>query len=246
MADKNKKPSKLDAVNSPLTPKRRKKGKGIFIVLGILTAVGIAGFIFKDQISAFLGNALKDVPIVNEFFKQDADPYKNLTKQQVITELQNKTLAEENLNQTISELEEQNRALTEKISALEQYESNYAEFISQKQVWDENIAKTNPQMFLEQFEKMYPDTMEAIYRDLKIDDILTKKQKDFSNTVAQMEEEQAAKALETLIATDPELIKQIFEGMQQDRKSLILSNMQSQNAAVVIKLLSPEITQNDE
>lgn len=246
MADKKEKPVKMETVDSPIKHKKRKKRTGFFIGLGVFIAIVAAGIVFRNLIGAYLGNVLKDVPIANEIFKQDTDPYKSLTKQQLVTQIQQKTLEQETQNQTVIDLQEQNDALQQKITALQEYEAKYAEFISQKQAWDANIAQTNPQMFIEQFEKMYPDTMEEIYRDLKIDDQLTKEQKEFSNTVAQMEEEQAAKALEALIATDPDLIKQIFEGMKQERKSLILSNMQSENAAVVIKLLSPDRVQNDE
>lgn len=246
MANKNEKPVKTETVDSPIKRKKHKKRNGLFIGLGILIVLVLMGIVFRNQISAYLGNVLKDVPIANEFFKQETDPYKLLTKQQLVTQLEQKTAEQEALSQTLTELQQEKSSLEEKITALKEYEAKYAEFISQKQAWDETIARTDPQMFLEQFEKMYPDTMEAIYRDLKIDDILTKEQKEFSNTVAQMEEEQAAKALEALITTDTELIKQIFEGMKQERKSLILSNMQSENAAVVIKLLSPDGVQNDE
>ncbi len=55
-----------------------------------------------------------------------------------------------------------------------------------------------------------------------------------------MDESQAAKALELLIATDSELLQVIFEGMNTDRKALILSEMTSESAAQVIKLIAPD------
>lgn len=55
-----------------------------------------------------------------------------------------------------------------------------------------------------------------------------------------MDEIQAAEALELLISTDSELLQVIFEGMNTDRKALILSEMASGSAAQVIKLIAPD------
>ena len=59
--------------------------------------------------------------------------------------------------------------------------------------------------------------------------------------IGEMDEEQAALALEKIIATDPELIKIIFDGMERERQALILSSMTTQGAAQVIKIISPGI-----
>ncbi|MDF2612688.1 MAG: hypothetical protein K0S71_474 [Clostridia bacterium] len=244
---KKEKQENKEANNLPSLPKKQKKGKGILVFFGILIITGVIGFVFRKQLSSTLGNALKNVPIANKLFKQeDTDPYSNLTKEELISQLETAKNEQDALNQKVLDIEGQNLELEERINTLKQYEAQYTDFLNQKQAWDEKIAKTNPKLFLEQFEKIYPDTMEKIYKDIKIDDMLTKEQKEFCNTVGQMEQDQAAKALETLISTDPELIKLVFEGMEQERKSLILSSMQSQNAATVIKLLSPNVDGTNE
>jgi len=234
-----------DIAPLPLVPKKRKKGNKFFMLFIILAITVLLGFVFRKQIGNYLGNTLKNVPVANKIFKQNAEPISNVTKEQLIKDLEISKMEKDNLNQEVLDLQVQNQGLEEKMNALKKYESQYTDFLNQKQAWDEKIAKTNPKMFLEQFEKMYPDTMEKIYKDIKIDAIITTKQKEFCNTVGQMEEVQAAKALEELITTDPELIKLVFEGMEQERKSLILSSMQSQNAAIVIKLLSPSVDGNN-
>lgn len=222
--------------------KKRKKRKGVIILVLIIGIMGITGFIFKKPINNFLAKNLANVPVVNQWFKPetDQDPYGNTSKQQLITELEEKKIEISSLEEAQLVLEKENMLLQEKISSLKTYEDKYSEFLEQKEEWDKEIAKTDPKLFIAQIEKMYPDMAKEIYQEIKIDDLLTKEQKSFSSTIGQMEEEQAAKALEVLIPTDPELIKVIFEGMQAERKSLILSSMTSANAARVIKLLSPE------
>lgn len=56
-----------------------------------------------------------------------------------------------------------------------------------------------------------------------------------------MDEERAAKALEKIVPTDPELVKLIFNGMQTERQGLVLSAMDSSIAAQTIKILSPNL-----
>lgn len=130
--------------------------------------------------------------------------------------------------------------LSQQNETLKQYETMYNEFLEQKEAWDEEIAKTNTDLFIDQFEKMYPDTATQIYTVLKGQKNLSNKQKQLSKTIEQMDEVQAAKALELLMTTDAELLQVIFEGMSTDRSALILSEMKSEVAAQVIKLIAPE------
>ncbi|WP_069997454.1 hypothetical protein [Cellulosilyticum sp. I15G10I2] len=246
MANKNSKSIELEAKPSPIEPKKNKKGKQLLVFVVILAVVGIVGFVFRKQLGQFLAANLKNVPIVGSVFKEESDPYLNITKEQLIQELEVKKTEQTNLDQRIKSLQEQNEILEQRITDLKEYEVKHEDFLNQKEAWDKEVAKTNPNMFLEQFEKMYPETMEKIYKDIKIDTQITKAQKQFATTIAQMEPEQAARALEILIPTDPELIKLIFASMEQERKSLILNNMLSSNAATVIKLLSPDVTLTNE
>ena len=96
-------------------------------------------------------------------------------------------------------------------------------------------------MFIEQFEKIYPETAAELYKTLKGEAINTKEQQALAKAVGEMDEDQAAKALEVLLTTDSELVQTIMKEMKDERKSLILSSMTSEGAATVIKLISPEI-----
>lgn len=59
--------------------------------------------------------------------------------------------------------------------------------------------------------------------------------------IEQMDEDQAAKALEKIVSTDPELVKLIFNGMGAEKQGLVLSAMDSSIAAQTIKILSPDL-----
>ena len=146
----------------------------------------------------------------------------------------------ERLKAQVESLEERNIALDEKNKDLTQYETMYTEFMNQKAAWDETVARTNPELFIEQFETVYPEIAERIYQGLKREQVLSDEQKKLSTTIGQMDEDQAAAALELLISTDSELIQSIFSGMGTDRRALILSAMTKEGAAQVIKLISPD------
>lgn len=222
-------------------PKKRKKGKIFLIILVLMIIIASLGFVFRKQINQYLSPYLKKVPIIGTLFEEKQDPYDGRTKEEIVGQLEILQLEYDQLNQKFQDSQDQNETLEQKIKSLETYEIQYQDFITQKQAWDEEIAKTNPNLFIEQFKKMHSETAERIYEEMQSNIQITKEQKQFVNAVAQMDVEQAAKALEILIPTDAELIRFILLGMEQERKSLILSSMESANAATVIKLLSPQV-----
>lgn len=226
--------TKETPLTPPLTPRKRKKKKWPLIMIFILIIAGLVYF-FREPIFSKLSN----VPVIGEFIPA-------ASKEEVLSteELRIKVRAQEQeierLKAENKTLEASNTALSSKNESLKQYESMYTEFIAQKEAWDETVAKTNTELFMDQFESVYPDTAERIYKTLKGEKILSDKQKALSKTIGEMDEAQAAKALELLISTDSELIQVIFEGMNADEKALILSEMSSTSAAQVIKLISPD------
>lgn len=215
-----------------------KKKKGLIIVLVIILLIGVVGFIFRKPINNFLGTTLSGVPIVGNLFKVEEGTlsYDELERKLSTTELEATTLKGQ-----VETYETEIKALEEKIETLKQYETNYSNFLAQKEAWDENVAQTNKDLFIEQFEQVYPDTAEQIYSELKGQSIMSKDQKAYASTIGQMDAEQAAKALEILLNTDPELIQMIFENMGQEQKAAILDNMSAQSAAQTMKLISPDI-----
>lgn len=236
MSKKEEKNKTEQVTPSPLVPKKRKKRKWPFILLFLLIIAG-AVFFFRKPILM----EIRKIPVVGKFVPVTSDMEENkpsIEELEVITKSQEREL--EQLNAKIAELESSNAALSEKKKSLLQYETMYNDFMNQKAAWDEEVARTDPERFMSQFESIYPDVANQIYKTLKGEKILSDKQRELSNTIGQMDEEQAAKALELLITTDPELIQSIFDGMAADRKALILSEMNSAAAAQVIKLISPD------
>lgn len=224
--------------NTPYTkPEKPKKKKGFIIVLVIILLIGVAGFIFRKP----LGTILQDVPVIGNLFQVEGEEeklsYNDLQNKLASTELEATTLKGQ-----VENYEAEIKALEEKIETLKQYETSYSSFLAQKEAWDESVAKTNKELFIEQFEQIYPDTAERIYSELKGQSMMSKEQKSYASTIGQMDSEQAAKALEILLNTDPELIQMIFDNMGQEQKAAIMDNMSSEGAAQTMKLISPDMT----
>ena len=221
-------------VTTPLVPKKRKKKKWPILMIVLLIIGGLL-FFFKEPIL----NGLSKVPVIGRFIPLEEEE-ENLSAEELKVKVDTQTHEIERLKAQVESLENDKVALEEKNKDLVQYESMYTDFMNQKATWDETVAKSNPELFIEQFETFYPEVAERIYQSLKGEQILSDEQKKLSVTIGQMDENQAAAALELLISTDPELIQAIFAGMGTDRKALILSAMTEQGAAQVIKLISPD------
>lgn len=219
---------------TPFTPKKRRKKKWPIIILFILIIAGISYF-FRSPII----QKMRSIPVINRFMS-DPSQEEILSAEALSAKVQLQEQEIEKLKAEKTTLEASYSDLSQQNEALKQYETMYNEFLEQKEAWDEEIAKTNTDLFIDQFEKMYPDTATQIYTVLKGQKNLSNKQKQLSKTIEQMDEVQAAKALELLMTTDAELLQVIFEGMSTDRSALILSEMKSEVAAQVIKLIAPE------
>lgn len=220
----------------PIVPRKRKKKKWPIILL-LLIIIGGVVFFFRKPIL----NGLRKVPVIGKILpipEESQEPELSTEELKVKVKSQEKEI--EQLNAKLTEMESEKQAMTEKNKSLSQYETMYNDFMNQKAAWDEQVARTNKDLFIKQFESVYPDVAQEIYKTLKGEQILSDKQKELSNTIGQMDEEQAAAALEKLISTDSELIQSIFEGMGTDQRALILSAMQPGSAAQVIKLISPD------
>lgn len=222
----------------------KKKRKGSFkniIILFLLLTIGVMAIYYnRDLINNFLATNFKQVPVLNKVFKLPSDPYFNQSKKALIENIKQRDTQIATLNDDIANLKEEISLLEKRITDLQEYEKNYDEFMKQKQMWDEEIAKTDPSLFIKQYEQMYPKNAEEVYKELKNQEIMTKQHKEYSKTIEQMDEKAAAQSLEILLKTDPELVKLVFNNMSSDKRAAILSEMKAESASQIIKLIYPE------
>lgn len=223
------------SIAPPLVPKKRKKKKWPIVIIILLVLVGMIYFFRQPILSG-----LSKVPVIGNFIPVQENGEEKLSANELKIKVTSQEKEIEKLNKEIETLKSTNEALTDKNKSLAEYEEKYTDFMEQKAAWDESVARTNTDLFIKQFESVYPEVAERIYQSLKGEKIVSDKQKQLSTTIGQMDEEQAAAALEVLISTDSELVQSIFEGMTTDQRASILSAMSEKAAAQVIKLISPD------
>lgn len=221
--------------------KKKKTGRiAVLVIIGIVIGTGSLLFLNRHKIA----NLVKDIPVLNQVFKQTnkaEDPYGNLTNEQLKEKIVSLEKSLEQATIKIGSLENDKVLLNEKIDALKQYETQYNDFLTQKSNWDADIARTDPELFIKQFETFYPDVAARLYEELKGEAQLNKKQKDFALTISTMDPKKAAEALTTLVKTDPELVKVILEPMKKENRAAILDEMSPNISAQIMKLISPEL-----
>lgn len=233
---KEKKVQEVNNAIPPFKPKKRKKKKWFFTGL-IFILLLVTGFVFRKP----LANFLRNVPMVGRIIPSAVESEAVLSKDEILAQYEKQKQEMLTLEEKINMLEESNKDLQTRNDTLKEYESKYEDFLKQKEAWDQSIAESNPELFIDQFEKIYPETAAELYKTLKGEVVNTKEQQALAKAVGEMDEDQAAKALEVLLTTDAELVQTIMKEMKDDRKSLVLSSMTSEGAAKVIKLISPEI-----
>ena len=236
MAKPEAKNKEIKEIAPDTKPPKAKKGKRVIIFIIIIVILGGIIFIFRNPIKNFLSG----VPVIGNLFTAEEAklPYDELESKLTSSELELATLQSK-----VTAYESEIKALEDKIETLEQYEANYSNFLAQKEAWDESVAETNQDLFIEQFEATYPETAEKIYSELKGESFISAEQKAYASTIGQMDSEQAAKALEMLLSSDPELVQIIFNNLGKEQKAAILDNMTSESAAQTMKLISPDINE---
>lgn len=229
----NKKQQDTALRDSPKKDKKRGKRKGwiLLIVMGCLM-VGI-WFLRKP----ILDTAMK-IPIIAENLPKSSKEV-TLSYEQLNDKVNKQIQEISGLKKQIEELESEKRTLMAQNEHLKEYESQYTEFIEQKNSWDQSVAEAHPELFIEQFEKMNPEHAEHMYSLLKGEKVLTDQQKQVALMVGGMDAEKAAAALEKLLVSDSDLIQVIFNGLSKDNKAKILSEMTADTAAKIIKLVAP-------
>ena len=236
--DKNKNEDKneLEVLPSKKEAKKKKKRKQKFLITLVLIGV-IGGVAYNNK------EALSQVPVIGQFFApfvEEGDSYQGLSKEEAIAKL---TETEQLLTQMTDEalaMEEEVLALRTRVETLTQYEMQYQEFELQKQTWNETLAKENPELYIEQFEKINPEQAEIIYAEIKGLQEWHKDYKKYANMVGSIEDSKAGEIFEALLKTDLTLVKQVFENIDAERQAQILSQMTTEGAAQIIKLISPE------
>lgn len=230
---KDKKGKKEKKDKKEKKEKKPKKKKGCFItilIMAILIGVVVAIFGFNvGGIKEKLRPTLSKIPIINKMISKE--PEKNVTKEA-------EPQKQEDIQ--IEELNKQVIELNKEIERLKVFENSQVKFKEEKSQFDKMIALKEPKSYSTFYEQIAPENADKLYKEAIANDKQSKKLDDYMKTFENMKKDAASKILGELMLTDIDLVISILDALPSEKRSEILSTMDSKDAATCVKLLSPK------
>lgn len=221
-----------------------KKGSTLkgFLLGTTITAVACGGlFCYSNVGYDFIAENVKEIPVLSSLFELTDDKKEKMEIDVLRDKLSNSELLLSSLTVERDELRKNKETLQAEVEKLRTYEEQYSEFESLKEAWSSNIATDNLDTFKQVFQEINPDTASSLYSDIMSNDKKDVDLKEYSSVIGEMDTSKSAKAIEKLVVTDSELVKDMFDSMNKEMQAAILSEMETKAAAVVMKLISPDI-----
>ncbi len=239
-----KKEEKLRKKEAKKSKKGNKPFRLIFKVILLIIILFIISFIIvKNDLfgmgDSFLGDFLKEVPIVNSFLPPELEGSESLGRDELLIENAKLEKEVEALKTKNEVLEKQRENLELEIDRLKLFETEYLEFKTAKEAFDLEVASGDPVQYVNYYSSIYPENAERIYKEI-VGEVYN--QEEVARYIARFEALDAstcAQILEELIFTDLNLVVAIIDEMVVDKSAEVLENMDSVNASMVMKRLTP-------
>lgn len=221
---------------------KKKIGCFVSIIVTILI-VGTLIALIKFNVLGIgtkLSGPLGNVPIIKNLLPTtEQDAFSNLTKEELAT--LNQSLEETNSSYTeiIASLNNKIDELNSELSRLREIEDEQIQFKADKEEFDRLIALNDPSAYASFYESISPENAEELYKEAVTKNELSKEFKTYALTFENMKKDAAATVLEELISSDIDLVVQILEYLSSEKRADILSAMDSKNAAMCVKKMTP-------
>lgn len=226
-----------EILEEPIKKKRRLGCLFSIIIFALIigSLVAILGFNVGNIRDKYLRPGLERIPIIRNLLppiEESEEPVEQDNKNQ------NEFIQDQ--EDTIKSLTKEINDLNTEIKRLKEFEANQLKFKEEKEQFDKMIALNDPKAYSIFYEKIAPENADKLYKEVINKNINDKKFKEYIKTFENMKKDAAAKILEELILTDMDLVITILENLSSEKRSEVLSKMDSTNAATVTKLLSPQ------
>lgn len=228
--------------------KKKKKGKGkkiAFLLIFILIIAALAAvFIFNlfDIREKYLRPVLQNVPIVKNILPetQEQDEFGAMTKEQLVVEVKKMRSENERLQESNNVLNDRIKTLQSENTSLKELESQYEEFRTEREQFENMVASGDPQAYANFYEGINPEHAEELYKEAIVSTSADTELKNYVQTFENMKKDAAAKALEELVGTDMDLVVRILQNISTEQRGAILSVMDTANTAAIIKQMAPD------
>lgn len=243
MAKKNKKNKKIEQEQEDLDlieqdtededtdePKKKKGGcllKLLIFLIIIAIPIALISFNVGNIRDKYLRPGLEKIPIIKNLLPPLEEG--ETAEIEVVDEKQ----------QTIDSLTKEIEELNKEITRLKAFEQAQLQFKAEKEQFDKMIALNDPKAYSSFYKSIAPENAEELYKQAISKEVTDKKFKEYIQTFETMKKDSVATILEELMVTDMDLVITILQNLSSDKRSEILSAMDSKNAASCSKLLAP-------
>jgi len=232
---------------------RDKENKGGLVGRLIITVISLAlfllvaavGFNFAGMRERYLRGIIDSIPIVNSLFPPpqthdgDRDPRDLMTNAELISEIYALQNEIDMLNSDNDDLKRRIGIYTAEIENLRAVEEQQEQFRNDKNEFDKLIAMRDPASYTKFYESISPENADTLYREAGLASGRVQALKRLTNTVSAMEESTSARMLETLMATDMDLVVLLLTNISTGTSGMIIESMSAENAAAVVKRMAP-------
>jgi len=231
-----------------LPSEERKKKSPLFIAIIIfiilfLVIAAVIRFNVGNLSEKYLRNFLENVPIISNLLpasKKDGNKYVNLTKEELIKEINNLESQLERKEEQLASYQNAIERLEAEVKRLREIEEQQLQFKLDKDEFSKQVAQDNPEAFMKFFESIYPDTAAQIYEELLGEEVNTQEIKKYAEPFQTMDPASAAEVVEEMMVTDMDLVVLIFNNIDSEQQAAIIEEMNPERAARLVKSLAPQ------
>lgn len=227
--------------------KQKGKRKGwivpvVLLLLIIGTGVAVVGFNVFGIRDKYLTGILRNIPIVSNLLpaenSSEEDPYDGKTPEELKNEIERLKLEIAEKDENYNTLLDKNNRNIRELDNLKDIESQYEQFSSDKAEFDELIGLKDPQAYAKFYESIDPVNAERIYAEAVKQNAANAEIKKYVATFTEMDATAAARILDSMTATGPDLVVNIFINMPTANRAEILAEMSVENATVIARRMS--------
>ncbi len=226
----------------------------VVVLLIILIWLVIFAFLVKMDVGGFgstvLFPVLKDVPYVNrilpgieEYIPEEPDEYAAYgTIEEAVDRIKELEVEIEELKATDNQNSDYIAELEAAAAELAEYKANEAAFEETKEKFYEEVVFSDNAPDINEYKTYYesiePENAEAIYKQV-ISQLQTDEEiEDYIKVYSSMKAKNAAAIFDTM-TDDFDLVCEILSGMDASTRADILSAMDTENAAIITKMMEP-------
>lgn len=228
----------------------KKGGSGRLIVIAVVLllvglAVWVVGFNGLGVRDKYVYGFLRNIPIVKNVVpapKAEDDPLAGLTNEQLALQINGLQTQLENKDAEIKSLNDKSDSYVKELARLQEIEKYQLDVKAQKEEFDSMIALNDPSAYEKFYASVSPENAERLYKEVVGTIESDKELKNYASTFSAMDEGEAAKILEAMIASDMNRVVLILKNISVDARAAIMGKLTPANGARVARMLAPDTT----